>query len=256
MAALRTNSTGNQNTATGANALYYNTAGNNTANGFAALQNNTTGSGNVALGYQAGLNIKAGANNIILGANVLGTATDANVTRIGNTTQKKTFIGGIYNIAEPVASGIKPVYINSTGQLGTTPPASSARFKDAIEPMDKSSEAILKFKPVTFRYKNDAGATPQFGLIAEEVAKVNPDLVLRDEQGEIYTVRYEAVNAMLLNEFLKEHRRVKAQEDRLAKQESLIAKQQKQIEALSTDLQKINAEIELRKPSPRVTANR
>ena len=102
---------------------------------------------------------------------------------------------------------IKPVYINSTGRLGTQPPASARRFKTKIKPMDKSSEALLALKPVTFHYKNDEQGTAQFGLIAEEVAKVSPELVMRDDNGEIYTVRYEAVNAMLLNEFLKEHRK-------------------------------------------------
>src|SRR5438874_2335050 len=158
--ALRLNTVGNQNTATGTNALYHSTGNNNTALGFAAGQNLTTGS-----------------NNIIIGAGLLGASGDANVTRIGNTTQKKTFIGGIYNIAEPVASGIKPVYINSNGQLGTTPPASSARSKETIKPKDKASEGILSLRPVTFRYKNDGEKTPQFGLIAEEEAKENRDLV-------------------------------------------------------------------------------
>lgn len=132
-----------------------------------------------------------------------------------NLANNWSFIAGIYNIAEPVASGIKPVYINSTGQLGTTPPASSRRFKEAIKPMDKSSEAILGLTPVTFRYKSDSESTPQFGLIAEEVAKVNPDLVVRDDKGEIYTVRYDAVNAMLLNEFLKAHGQIEQQTRRI-----------------------------------------
>src|SRR5437762_6193820 len=176
--ALYTNLSGTSNTATGYLALYYNKSGSyNTAEGISALSNNTTGSNNVAIGRDAGANLTTGANNIVIGASVLGKAGEANTTRIGNTTQKKAFIGGIYNIAEPVASGIKPVYINSNGQLGTTPPASSARFKEAIEPMNQTSEAILGLKPVTFHYKADDTGTPQFGLIAEEVAKANPDLV-------------------------------------------------------------------------------
>src|SRR5438093_1010416 len=200
---------GDNNTAVGWQALTSNTSGSyNTAEGISALSNNTTGSNNVAIGRDAGANLTTGANNIVIGASVLGKAGEANTTRIGNTTQKKAFIGGIYNIAEPVASGIKPVYINSNGQLGTTPPASSARFKETIKPMDKVSDGILSLQPVTFRYKDDPERTSQFGLIAEEVAKVNPDLVVRDEGGQIYTVRYDAVNAMLLNEFLKEHHKV------------------------------------------------
>src|SRR5205814_6573041 len=106
-----------------------------------------------------------------------------------------------------VPSGVG-VIVGSNGQLGTV--VSSARFKDAIQPMDKASEAILALKPVTFRYKKDLDpdGIPQFGLVAEDVQKINPDLVARDEQGKPYTVRYEAVNAMLLNEFLKEHQTV------------------------------------------------
>src|SRR5204863_7786300 len=113
-----------------------------------------------------------------------------------------------------------PVVIDSAGQLGTV--SSSERFKKEIKPMGQTSEAILSLKPVTFHYKSDGTGTPQFGLIAEEVAKVNPDLIVRDEKGEIYTERYEAVNAMLLNEFLKEHRTVQ--------------EQQKEINALKTQL--------------------
>jgi Chaperone of endosialidase len=148
-----------------------------------------------------------------------------------------------------------PVYINSNGQLGTQPPASSRRFKEAIKPMDKSSEAILGLKPVTFHYKSDAQNTPQFGLIAEEVAKVNPDLVVRDDNGEIYTVRYEAVNAMLLNEFLKEHQRAVADHRKVEEQGALIARQQKQIEALTATVQKVSDQIALSKPAPQLVAN-
>jgi uncharacterized coiled-coil protein SlyX len=126
--------------------------------------------------------------------------------------------------------------------------------------MDSASEAILALKPVTFHYKSDASGTPQFGLIAEEVAEVNPDLMVRDENGEIYTVPYEA--AMLLNRFLKEHRRVEEQQatvvlmkSTVAKQEALIAKQQKQIEALTAGFQKVSAQLEVSKPAPRLVLN-
>jgi uncharacterized protein (DUF3084 family) len=123
--------------------------------------------------------------------------------------------------------------------------------------MDKASEAILALKPVTFRYKQelDPDGVPQFGLVAEEVEKVNPDLVARDEDGKIMTVRYEAVNAMLLNEFLKEHRKVEEQDRRLQTQETAIAKQQKQIEALTATVQKVSDQVALSKPAPQLVAN-
>jgi len=150
-----------------------------------------------------------------------------------------------------------PVVIDSAGQLGTV--SSSARFKDQITPMGETSEAVLELKPVTFHYKSDSKVTPQFGLIAEEVAKVNPNLVVRDENGQIYTVRYEAVNAMLLNEFLKEHQKVEKLECTVATQEknfkATIAQQQQQIEALTATVQKVSDQIALSKPSPQLVAN-
>ena len=128
--------------------------------------------------------------------------------------------------------------------------------------MDQTSEAVLGLKPVTFQYKSDTKGTAQFGLIAEEVAAVNPDLVVRDENGEIYTVRYEAVNAMLLNEFLKEHSTVEQlkstvakQEANAAKQEATIARQQKQIEALSESLQKVSAQVQMSRPAPQTVVD-
>src|SRR4029077_14434634 len=152
------------------------------------------------------------------------------------------------------------VVVSSTGKLGVA--TSSARFKEAIKPMDKASEAILALKPVTFRYKQelDPDGIPQFGLVAEEVEKVNPDLVVRDEAGKVMTVRYEAVNAMLLNEFLKEHRKVEEQGALIARQqkdfEAKIAQQQKQIEALTSGLQKVTAQVEATKPAPRIVSDR
>jgi hypothetical protein len=153
-------------------------------------------------------------------------------------------LAGIYQAT--VAKGVS-VVIDSAGHLGTK--GSSERFKDAIKPMDKASEAILALRPVTFHYKKelDPEGIPQFGLVAEEVEKVNPDLVARDANGKVYTVRYEAVNAMLLNEFLKEHRTVQELKSSAAKQEATIAKQQKQIEALTTGLQKVSHQLELSK---------
>ena len=143
--------------------------------------------------------------------------------------------------------------IDQDGKLGTN--SSSRRFKHDIKPMEKASEAILSLKPVTFHYKIDKKETPQFGLVAEEVAEVSPDLVVRDKQGEIYSVRYEAVNAMLLNEFLKEHRKNE-------QQEATITHQQEQIEALTATLkeqasqiQKVSAQIELSKSAPQTVLN-
>ncbi len=121
--------------------------------------------------------------------------------------------------------------------------------------MDQTSESILALKPVTFHYKSDATSTPQFGLIAEEVAEVNPDLVVRDADGEIYTVRYDAVNAMLLNEFLKEHQKVEEQDHRLQKREAIIAKQQQQIDALTAGLQKVSAQVEMSGSAPQLAVN-
>jgi len=160
-----------------------------------------------------------------------------------------------------VAGGVG-VIVDSSGHLGTV--VSSARFKEQIKPMDKASEAIHALKPVTFRYKQelDPDGIPQFGLVAEDVEKVNPDLVARDDQGKIYTVRYEAVNAMLLNEFLKEHRTVQELKSIVAKQEAIIAQQQKGMEAVTARLeeqdskiQKVSAQVELTKPAPRTVSN-
>jgi hypothetical protein len=232
--ALLSNTTGNNNTAIGVSALTGNTTGSfNTAIGLAALANNTAGSSNIALGLSAGSHLTTGSNNIDIGS--VGVAGEAKTIRIGTGgRQINTYIAGINGVT--VAGGIG-VIIDSSGHLGTT--TSSARFKDEIKSMDKASEAILALKPVTFRYKHqlDPDGIPQFGLVAEEVEKVNPDLVARDEQGKPYTVRYEAINAMLLNEFLKEHRKVK-------ELEANAAQQQKQIEALTAGLQEVKAEVE------------
>ena len=211
--ALFRNTTGHHNTATGSSALAGNTQGLfNTAAGESALYSNTTGDNNIALGYQAGANLTTGSNNIDIGA--LGAAGESNAIRIGKAnTQKATFIQGI---SGNILSNAQQVVINSAGKLGVIG-ASSARFKEAIKPMDGSSAALLALKPVTFRYKHEIEADdmPQFGLVAEEVEKVSPDLVLRDDEGKASAVRYEAVNAMLLNEFLKEHRKVEALEQRV-----------------------------------------
>jgi hypothetical protein len=196
--ALTNNTGGGGNTATGRGALINNITGSlNTADGYNALFNNTIGSGNIALGVDAGSNI-TGAGNIDIGNS--GTALDGGTIRIGvQGNQVATYIAGIYN--EGVGGNALTVLVDSDGKLGIN--FSSRRFKRDIQPMDDASEAILALRPVTFHYKSDKTGMPQFGLIAEEVAEVNPDLVVRDKNGEIYTVRYDAVNAMLLNEFLK-----------------------------------------------------
>ncbi|MBO0732989.1 MAG: tail fiber domain-containing protein [Methylocapsa sp.] len=224
--ALISNTIGRNNTATGAHALGSNTLGNlNTGDGFNALLNNTTGLRNIALGFDAGQNLTTGSNNIDIGNG--GIAGESSKIRIGAPgVQTATFIAGIRGATVP--SGIE-VVVGTNGQLGTV--VSSARFKEAIKPMGKASEAILSLKPVTFRYKRqlDPEGIPQFGLVAEQVEKVNPALVARDHQKKVFTVRYEAVNAMLLNEFLKEHRKVEGLE-------AAIARQQKEINALSASL--------------------
>jgi hypothetical protein len=272
-AALLNNTTGNDNTATGVSGLQSNTTGaNNTANGFQALWfnstgnsntalgnnalfNNTIGSFNIAVGNAAGGNLTTGINNIDIGNN--GVAGESRTIRVGTKPiHRNTYIAGISGATVP--TGIA-VIVDSSGHLGTT--TSSARFKESIKPMDNASEAILSFKPVTFRYKKelDPAGIRQFGLVAEEVEKVNPDLVARDEQGKPYTVRYEAVNAMLLNEFLKEHRKNE-------QQEVTIARQQQQIEALTEGLQKVSAQLatgrvrpsgglESSKPAPQIVRN-
>jgi trimeric autotransporter adhesin len=232
------------NTADGANALLNNTTGsNNMADGFQALLNNTTGSFNIAVGFQAGMNLTTGGNNIEIGNQ--GVAGESDTVRIGTQeTQTRTFIAGI---AGATLSG-RPVMINGNGRLGTAP--SSARYKDEIKSMDAASEVILALKPVTFRYKKeiDADRAPQFGLVAEDVEKVSRDLVARDEQGKAYSVRYEAVNAMVLNEFLKEHRKVHDLE-------ANAVRQQKQIEALTAGLQKVSAQVQASKPAPQLVNN-
>ncbi len=212
----------------GASALFNNITGtDNIAIGFGALLNNT-GSGNVALGTLAGANLTTGNSNLVIGNLLAGVAGEANTMRIG-LSQFRTFISGIRGVTTGVNDAVN-VVIDSAGQLGTT--SSSRRFKKEIRPMDAASEAILALSPVTFHYKSDETNRPEFGLIAEEVAAVNPDLVVRDKNGEIYTVRYDAVNAMLLNEFLKEHRRVQKQAQKIQEQQTTIAELKKQVQTV------------------------
>jgi Chaperone of endosialidase len=235
--ALECNTNGIDNTASGVGALSGNTTGSyNTAGGFGALRNNTTGSDNIALGFQTGDNVRTASNVICIGDDLPG-----------NNVSNACYIGQIFGATSSM--GIA-VFINSNGRLGTA--TSSRRFKEEIKPMDKTSEVLLALKPVTFRYKNDIdpAGTPQFGLVAEEVEKVKPELVVRDKEGKPYSVRYDQVNAMLLNEFLKEHQTVQELKSASVKQEAMIASQQKQIDALTAGLQKVSAQLELTKAAP------
>jgi uncharacterized coiled-coil protein SlyX len=279
--ALNKDTTGSTNTATGLRALFNNVQGNaNTANGVMALFNSTNGVGNtaigaqsllntsgnlnIALGYRAGASVGSGGNNIIIGNQG---ANESNTIRIGtNASHTRTFIAGIKDVVINLGD---PVYINSAGQMGSV--LSSQRYKADIKPMDNASEAIFALKPVTFRYKQefDPKGVPQFGLVAEEVAKVTPDLVVPDAEGKPRSVRYEAINAMLLNEFLKQHRKMQEQaatiadlRSTVARQEVVIAQQQKGMDAVTARLdqqaaqiQKVSAQIEVGKPSPQTVLN-
>jgi len=251
------NNIGSNNTANGFSALNFNFTGNqNTAVGYQALQSNTQGSINTALGANAGSDLTTGDNNIDIGANVNGVAGESNTIRIGNTDITATFVRGISG--QTVASGAA-VLVAANGHLGTV--TSSARFKEQIKAMDKASEALFLLKPVTFRYKKelDPAGTQQFGLVAEEVEKVNLDLVVRDEHGKANTVRYDQVNAMLLNEFLKEHKKVEALECNF---QATVEKQQKEIQALTSRLeqqaaqiQNVSDQIEINKAEPGMVRN-
>jgi trimeric autotransporter adhesin len=227
--ALDNNMIGMANTAIGVRALDHNLNSRNTAVGFSALSNNTDGIDNIAVGFAAGIALTTGSHNIAVGA--AGEAGESDTIRLGDRDITRTFIAGIRNV--PVSGS--PVVVGGGGQLGVA--ASSRKFKDDIKPMEKASEAILALKPVMFHYKKniDPNCTAQFGLVAEEVEKVDPDLVVRDEEGKPYSVRYDQVNAMLLNEFLKARRQIDAQ--------------QKQIEALTAGLQKVSAHLAAVSPS-------
>ena len=234
--ALSSNTEGSDNTAVGEGAMTQNIVGSdNTAVGVGALAINTSGIRNIALGAFAGSSQTTGGNNIYIGYNLGGTNGENNACYI------KSIFGQTNNLGTAV-------FIDANHKLGTL--TSSKRFKEAIKPMDKASEALFSLEPVSFRYKKeiDPLGKSQFGLVAEDVEKVNPDLVARDKEGKPYSVRYEQVNAMLLNEFLKAHRKMQAQE-------AAIARQQKQIEALTVGLQKVSAQIELSKAAPQTVNN-
>ena len=237
--ALHNNAGGSFNTADGIDALLVSSDGSgNTAVGSFALSNIVTGSLNVAVGENAGENLTSGdSNNIDIGFDVGGVAGESNTIRIGNTDITDTFIKGISGTT--VASGAT-VLVAANGHLGTA--TSSKRFKEEIKPMDKASEALFSLKPVTFRYKKqlDPARTQQFGLVAEDVEKISADLVVRDEKGVVNTVRYDQVNAMLLNEFLKEHR--------------TVMDLKKQIAALASGLHSVRAELEISRSAPQMAS--
>jgi hypothetical protein len=267
-AALYFNTEGEQNAATGTAALYHNTEGHaNTANGFSALFSNTIGGGNTAIGYRALGENTEGDLNTAVGINALGNNTtgsfntvigraagasitgDANVC-IGEGVQGVADVDNttwIRNVYASVANS-RQVYVNSDNKIGTL--ASSRRYKDEIRPMAKASEAILSLRPVSFRYKKEVDPTRclSFGLIAEEVAHIDPDLVTPDPNGKPETVRYEAVNAMLLNEFLKEHQKVEKLEATVSSLVAMVKEQAAQI-------QKVSAHLELSKSAPQTVLN-
>src|SRR5262249_15378299 len=228
--AMANNTTGNNNTATGIEALLFNTTGiGNTAMGSQALEFNTIGGGNTAVGQGAGASVSSANNVICIGAN-------------GENVDNSCYIGQIFGAT---SSGGTAVVINSNNKLGTV--VSSKRFKEDIEPMNDASDPLFSLKPVTFHYKHDIDPDRkgQFGLVAEDVEKINPDLVVRDKEGKPYSVRYDQVNARLLNKFLKAHRR-------LERQEATIARQQIQIETLTSGLEKVNAELQASKLTSQV----
>jgi uncharacterized coiled-coil protein SlyX len=206
-----------------------------------------TGDNNTAVGDSAGSFNTSGVNNVYIGEGILGVAGENNACYI------KSIFG------QMSGDGVA-VFVNAQNKVGTNP--SSQRFKKEITPMDHASETILALKPVTFHYKADAANRPQFGLVAEEVEKINPDLVVRDTNGEIYSVRYDAVNVMLLNEFLKEHKKVEEQQATISELRSTVAQQQKGMELVTAQLkeqaaqiQKVSAQVEMRKPAPQVARN-
>ena len=243
--ALFDNTDGAFNTATGASVLTLNTSDANTACGNVALFNNT-GSNNTALGNGAGTNLTRGNNNIDIRYIVGGVAGESNTIRIGNSDITNTFISGISGTNSP---GGVAVFCNSDGKLSVI--SSSARFKKDIKPMGKASEVILEFKPVSFRYKKeiDPHGIPEFGLIAEEVGKVNPDLIIRDREGKPQTVRYEQVNAMLLNEFLKEHHKVQEQQRQIDSLKAELKEQRDLIQKVS-DMAEMTKSTELLTKNP------
>ena len=233
--ALLSNTTAGDNTAIGTTALFSNTTGEfNTAVGSETLRDNVTGDSNTAIGDSAGFNI-TGSGNVCIGAGVNGVAGESNITRVRN-------------VYESVATE-RAVYVTSDNRIGTL--SSSRRYKEQIKPMEKASEAIHELRPVSFRYKKEIDPTRSlsFGLIAEEVASVSPDLVTPDRVGKPETVRYEAVNAMLLNEFIKEHRKVQEQANTIAELKNEIANLAVTVKSQARQIQKVTSQLEVITPT-------
>ncbi len=252
LAALQ-NTVNSDNTAVGAGALSLNTIGaGNTAVGHSALHDDVIGGSNTAIGSGAlehalaGFNIGVGPN---AGSAVVNSHDVICIGSPGAEVNDSCFIGNIRGVTTDLNDAVA-VLIDSAGQLGTM--SSSQRFKKDIKPMETTSDSILSLKPVTFHYKSDKSNTPQFGLIAEEVAKVNPNLVVHDKDGQIYTVRYEAVNAMLLNEFLKEHKKVQDLEGTVAQQQKGMEVLTAQLREQAAQIQKVSAQVEMAKPATKV----
>jgi len=243
--ALRSNTTGAENTATGGDALFANTEGNaNTANGRNALLS-CTGNINTALGFAAGFNATTGNGNVYIGSGMVGSAGESNHTYIRNIST--TSVSG---------GGTDTVTVNlSTGLIGHL--SSSRRHKDDIQPMSDASETLYRLKPVTYRYKKEIDVTRSldYGLVAEEVATVDPNLVACDKNGQIETVRYTAVNAMLLNEFLKDHRKVGSLEKAMAEQQKENAAMRAMLKEQAAQIQKVSAQLELGKAARRTALN-
>ena len=243
--ALLLDTTGHSNTATGSLALFINNGIQNTANGAAALGSNSTGNANTAIGDAALINNTAGSGNIALGFDAGDNVTTANdvicIGAPGANVSNSCFIDQIFGAT---SSGGTAVFINSTGRLGTT--TSSRRFKEQIEPMEEASEALFALKPVTFRYKNGIHpqGIPQFGLVAEDVEAVNRDLVVRDEEGKPYSVRYEQINAMLLNEFLKEHKAFLHEQGKVQKLEAALERVNERLREQEAKIERVSAQIE------------
>jgi hypothetical protein len=232
---LLSNTTAGDNTAVGTTALFSNTTGEfNTAVGAQSLRDNVIGDSNTAIGDSAGFNI-TGSGNVCIGAGVNGFAGENNITRIRN-------------VYESVATE-RAVYVTSDNRIGTL--SSSRRYKEQIKPMENASETIHALRPVTFRYKKeiDTRGSLSFGLIAEEVAKVSPDLVTLDREGKPQTVRYDAINAMLLNEFIKEHRKVQEQGNMIAELKNEIASLTETVKGQAVQIQKVSAKLEVTPPA-------
>jgi hypothetical protein len=196
------------------------------------------------VGFAAGNSTTTGNDNIYIGSQVFGAADENNTIRIG-ANQTACYVAGILG---QTASGGIPVFVTTGGLLGTL--TSSARFKTDIKPMGDTSEALFALKPVSFRYKReiDPAETSQLGLVAEDVEKVTPDLVVRDKEGKPYTVRYDQVNAMLLNEFLKEHQKVQRLQAALVSMDERLKEQEAKIE-------RVNAKVELSRTAPQTVLN-